>query len=415
MDIVDLIQLLVESTLAGSVAVLLVLLLRRHLRSAFGASVAYAAWTLVPAALVAMLLPAATRSDLAMPMAQAIVAMPMQVLAPGAASIDYRPWLRALWLLGVVVAMWRFGCQQRAFRRGLGRLRHRADGLQQAEAIDGLPAAIGLWKPVIVVPADFDARYSTEQRALMRAHERAHIVHGDLQANAVVAALRCLFWFNPLLQLAARYFRHDQELACDLRVISRHPQSRRAYGEAMFNTQLAAQPPPLGCHWGYSHPLKERIAMLKQPVPSLQRWVVGSALVTALTLAAGVTAWAAQPSKSAARTVIPAPPSPPVPPVPPTPPTPPVSNLMPPPYPIEALKQGQDGKVVLLIYVGVDGRPTAVQVEHSEPVGVFDAAAVAAARQWTFTPVRKQGKAVAGRVRVPIIFKAGMKTAPSEG
>ncbi|WP_330970560.1 M56 family metallopeptidase, partial [Lysobacter sp. A3-1-A15] len=106
-----------------------------------------------------------------------------------------------------------------------------------------------------------------------------------------------------LLHLAARHFRQDQELACDQRVIARHPQSRRAYGEAMFRTQLAAQPLPLGCHWlaydgSRAHPLKERIAMLKQPAPSLSRWITGSLVVTVLTVTAGVSAWAAQPKRS---------------------------------------------------------------------------------------------------------------------
>jgi TonB family protein len=123
-----------------------------------------------------------------------------------------------------------------------------------------------------------------------------HIVRGDLHANALTAALRCVFWFNPLLHLAARHFRHDQELACDLRVIARHPDSRRAYGEAMLKTQLALHPLPLGCHWG-SHPLKERIAMLKQPVPSLTRWVAGAALVGTLAFGVGFAAWSSQPAR----------------------------------------------------------------------------------------------------------------------
>lgn len=62
MNLIELVRVvnqeLLETTIAGSTALVLVLLLRRHLRAAFGAAVAYAAWLLVPAALVAMLLPA---------------------------------------------------------------------------------------------------------------------------------------------------------------------------------------------------------------------------------------------------------------------------------------------------------------------------------------------------------------------
>ena len=248
-----------------------------------------------------------------------------------------------------------------------------------------------------MLPADFDARYSSEQRALMVAHERMHIVRGDLHANALTAAMRCVFWFNPLLHLAARHFRHDQELACDLRVIARHPHARRAYGEAMFKTQLALHPLPLGCHWGYSHPLKERIAMLKQPVPSLSRWIGGAVLVGVLALGVGFAAWSAQPARAVVSHDVPPPPplAPPPPPMPPAPPSaahdsaarttggpcdstrgsggsgaaPPPPALPAPAYPKDALAQHINGKVVLLIDIDAQGNPTNVVVDQSEPAG----------------------------------------------
>ena len=77
-----------------------------------------------------------------------------------------------------------------------------------------------------------------------------------------------MFWFNPLVHLAAARFRFDQELACDAAVIARHPDSRRRYGAAMLKTQRAEFGLPMGCHWQSSHPLKERVAMLKQAPPS---------------------------------------------------------------------------------------------------------------------------------------------------
>ena len=424
--VADLLQALLETTMASTAALLLVLALRRRLRAAFGATVAYAAWALVPVAAIAVLLPAATSQAISVPMMQVLVAAPAATpLAETAASVDWRLWLGVAWMLGALFAVLCFARRQRGFRQGLGVLQRRADGLQQAQAVDGLPAAIGLWKPAIVLPADFDARYSSEQRALMVAHERMHIVRGDLHANALTAVLRCVFWFNPLLHLAARHFRHDQELACDLRVIARHPHARRAYGEAMLKTQLALHPLPLGCYWG-SHPLKERIAMLKQPVPSLTRWIGGAALVAVLALGVGFAAWSAQPARTVASHDVPPPPSaPPAPPAPPMPPAPPGPDMSAPPappavpaipavapvapapppalpapaYPKEALAQNVSGKVVLEIDVDAKGNPVAVTVVESEPAGVFDASAVAAAKEWKFNPVP-------GRIRVPIRFDA---------
>ncbi|MDN5782134.1 MAG: energy transducer TonB, partial [Luteimonas sp.] len=49
---------LIESTCASSAAIVLVLLLRRPLRAAFGANAAYLLWSLLPLAVLAASLPA---------------------------------------------------------------------------------------------------------------------------------------------------------------------------------------------------------------------------------------------------------------------------------------------------------------------------------------------------------------------
>ncbi|MEE7561409.1 energy transducer TonB [Xanthomonas sp. Kuri4-2] len=75
-----------------------------------------------------------------------------------------------------------------------------------------------------------------------------------------------------------------------------------------------------------------------------------------------------------------------------------------PAYPGAAYAAGQSGQVVVLVNVDARGLPTQVEVERSEPAGVFDAATLEAARRWRFTPARRAGQAVASRVRVPVTF-----------
>ncbi|OJT21363.1 hypothetical protein BO221_26430 [Archangium sp. Cb G35] len=301
MTVAGALRTLLETTLASSAAVLGVMLLRGVLRAGFGARIAYAAWSLVPTALLAVLLPAASEGPAPAPVLAFIgEAFPRTFTSEGSSTTDTAEWLLVVWWVGAVAAGLWFTARQRGFWRALGHVRLRDDGMYQAETVAGLPAAIGLWRPRIIVPADFDVRYAEEERVLLREHEHQHLVHGDLQFNAIAVLLRCLFWFNPLLHYAARHFRQDQELSCDQRVIARHPESRRTYGEAMLKTQLATQPWPLGCHWGFCHPLKERIIMLKQPLPSFKRWLSGYACVLALTLTGGYAAWAAQPGDEAA-------------------------------------------------------------------------------------------------------------------
>ena len=53
----ELLRVIFEATVAITMVLILVLLVRKPLRSAFGAGVAYAAWLVVPVALAAVMLP----------------------------------------------------------------------------------------------------------------------------------------------------------------------------------------------------------------------------------------------------------------------------------------------------------------------------------------------------------------------
>ena len=297
----ELLQGLIEATLAGSAAVLLVLALRRPMRAAFGAQVAYALWLLPALAMLATLLPAATIAVERLPAGPALVlpaGAPMSA-APMQHGIDIAAGLLVLWVVGALAGaawLWRM---QAVFRRGLGPLLPHGDALRAQAASAGLPATLGLWRPQVVLPSDFEERFDLAQRALVLAHERRHVARLDPWANAAAALLRCLFWFNPLFHLAAARMRHDQELACDADVLADHPRQRRRYGDALLNVQLALQSAPLGCHFGFGHPLKERIAMLAHSV-STPRRRLGAGALACLLLGGGYAAWAAQPPVLAA-------------------------------------------------------------------------------------------------------------------
>jgi TonB family protein len=71
-------------------------------------------------------------------------------------------------------------------------------------------------------------------------------------------------------------------------------------------------------------------------------------------------------------------------------------------YPAEALAQGIRGIVILDLVVGTDGKVESTSVIRSVPG--LDEAAIAAARQWEYEPVRVNGKPVAVRITVPITF-----------
>jgi bla regulator protein blaR1 len=297
----ELLRTLGQSTLASSVALLLILVLRKPMRARFGAHATYALWLLMPLAAAAALLPAPVTS-----MSMAVVPMFVAPIAapavPAAASVGYHPdltlWLGLTWAGGLMAAAGLLMWQQRRFVRALGRLSAEGERMVRAETSAGCPALVGAWRPRIVLPVDFEERYSATERELILTHERAHRARGDAQANVLAAALRCVYWFNPLVHFAASRFRFDQELACDANVISRFPEARRSYADAMLKTQLADLGLPAGCHWQSSHPLKERIAVLKRPLPGRLRATLGAAIAFALIAGGTYAAWAAQPASA---------------------------------------------------------------------------------------------------------------------
>jgi TonB family protein len=283
--------------LVATFACALVLLVRVPLRNAFGARVAYAAWLVVPVILVAALLPAPTASPTQGLRALALAADPGSMTA--VAAFDPRPWLLFAWLTGVAVTAMVFSAQQRRYVRSLGQVRRMGARVIRTASGEGAPALVGAWRARVVVPADFVGHYDARERRLILAHEREHLVRGDALVNAVVVALQCLHWFNPVVHLAAARFRYDQELACDAAVIERFPGARAAYAGAMLKTQLAVQARqefrlPVGCRWPSRHPFKERLLMLKKGRPSRALRAAGILFVAAFGCGGGYAAWAAQ-------------------------------------------------------------------------------------------------------------------------
>lgn len=295
-DLSAILPLLLHASWALSLAALVVIALRLPLRRCFGAGVAYAAWLAVPLCALAALLPAAPTGSLMVLPAAAIQPLTASIadLAPSSASPGQAHLIVLTWIAGVLLAAIRQTGQQRAYVRSMGTPARRGD-IAYADSPHAGPALVGLWRPLIIVPSDFDHRYTAKERDLILAHERTHARRHDPLANAACAALRCLNWFNPLAYFAERLMRADQELACDAEVVRRHPNSRRAYADAMLKTQLSASDAPFACQWQSNHPLKERVMNLNRTTPQALR-IVGSTLIAAAMTTGSWAAWAAQSS-----------------------------------------------------------------------------------------------------------------------
>jgi bla regulator protein BlaR1 len=261
------VHLLVIATIASSLAVLLVAGLRKPLRYAVGARAAYWLWLIVPASVLAVLLPAPVYPDRALN-----VPLPHSVGAAYAAAVvsvnssavsNHEVPAIAIWSLGVFCMLCWVVRRQHTFIRSLGILKQDSNGLYRSNSAVA-PLLLGAWRGRIVVPTDFEVRYSSEERTLMLAHERAHQGRRDAAINVFATLWLCLFWFNPLMYWALEQLRFDQELACDALVIARLKSHRRLYADTLLKTQLANEsiwPKPVGCHWQSSHPRKDPVCL----------------------------------------------------------------------------------------------------------------------------------------------------------
>ena len=269
---------LLRATAWFTATTLLVMFLRPLLRK-LNATVAYVSWLLLPfmlplSALLhqlpqvsAVSMPAGART-LATGMHAAVAVLPLETTVA--------PWLLAVWLLGALLCGLAMLLQHRRYTKGL--TLDSAGASTQLRAPDARgPALLGVWRPKIVLPHNFEQRFDAQEQTLIRAHEAVHQARQDNAWNALAASVLCLQWFNPIAHVAWRRMRADQESSCDAAVLRTRPDCLAAYARALFKAQEADLPNRLAGQWQSAHPLVERITMLKNHTPSASATFAGRA------------------------------------------------------------------------------------------------------------------------------------------
>ena len=81
-----------------------------------------------------------------------------------------------------------------------------------------MPMAFGIVNPTVLLPADAEHWPLARRRDVML-HELAHVMRRDCLTQLLAQAACALYWFDPLVWLAARALRVERERACDDAVV----------------------------------------------------------------------------------------------------------------------------------------------------------------------------------------------------
>jgi beta-lactamase regulating signal transducer with metallopeptidase domain len=133
----------------------------------------------------------------------------------------------------------------------------------------GLPVAIGVVRPMIVLPEPFAENETDEGLEAALAHELAHIQNGDLRWLAALRLLTVVFFAQPLFWLLRRTIRADQEALADAAASTLHGDGRLAYAETLVGWARSSNGVRPGALASAALALWERPSLLKRRVSVL--------------------------------------------------------------------------------------------------------------------------------------------------
>ncbi|PRO68395.1 M56 family metallopeptidase [Alteromonas gracilis] len=360
-----------------SLALGLLIICEHFFTNKIGVSLSYKLWALVPACLIVNNLP------------MSLVSIPsntftryMVGVKPTLGTDHFATWL-TLWAIGVTIITTYVLVHHFATWTSISK-RHALHTNAYYSSKAPMPMLFGFIKPKVLIPFSFKSTFSVKQQALVLEHENVHRKHCDHLWNTLALILAILFWFNPLVWLALKSFRINQELACDNAVLKdKTDKEKLTYAKALVQCAehcSNALHRNIGLYptFGEKRTMIKRINAIKQPIQSSKVLAAGMLSIAALLTINTALANSPVPSAKAEDKINMASPI----------------KRVPPAYPEKAAQDNVEGFVVLSFDITETGATDNVTVVKSKPAGVFEKSAKVALEQWEYKPRIQGGKGV---------------------
>jgi len=121
------------------------------------------------------------------------------------------------------------------------------------------PGVVGIFRPVLLLPAGIDSRLTAQQFQAVLRHEMCHVHRHDNLTAAIHMVVEALYWFFPPVWWIGARMLDERERACDEAVVQ-SGNDARTYAEGILNVCRAYLPSELPCVSGVSGAnLKKRL------------------------------------------------------------------------------------------------------------------------------------------------------------
>ena len=201
-------------------------------------------------------------SDAVQPFATPIATT--QSVSPHSA-LSFVPLLIGVWLCGVVIGFvfWlRCWMRMRRIRENATPLSLRLPILALSSASQIEPGILGIFRPVLLLPAGIESRLTTEQLDAVLAHEMTHVRRRDNLTAAIHMVVETIFWFFPVVWWLRARLIEERECACDEEVLLRGSEAE-SYAAGIIEVCKSYAAAPVACISGISgSDLKRRVVRI---------------------------------------------------------------------------------------------------------------------------------------------------------